>query len=532
MIKVLYVEDLLRDRNRFEGWIRNACAILGVEAELDLRSIGDPDEANRILNSEDIDILVTDLLFNEGGEEKPLGISIVATARRKGTKTGILALSIGTPPKYLDAARRAGAHKVSIKQTLIESATPIVDLAALLKTVMEKAGRPLFPSTDATISYDRRDFELVAIAETIGRENLIQIAGQLVGSDLQDVALTKVRAGYSGAIVVRADCRVTKPTGPWTESLLVKLSRDRESLARELKRAFAPEVEDLFVPFKSSLAESGGWSAIASKFVAATRSLGDWLRQSQPEADVIAGTLELLFGAEGLQPLYTSAIRVEETPVTAIGANLTTWRKAAVRQVMQDWADYAADRDKQGAFDAALIEAFLVSQRFGTIDAGAAPDGSLRVWSHGDLHADNILLTQSLRPRLIDPAATAPLHWASDVSRLMVDLILTTSVVWKESVDWLALDVWTQRVATFLDNPSSAVDSSSAWTAVAWLAQRVSTLREEHGLSQTYDWELPLSIAVEFLRATYRVEITPPIRCLALYGACLSIRQAETAYKS
>ena len=288
--------------------------------------------------------------------------------------------------------------------------------------------------------------------------------------------------------------------------------------------------DELFVRFLvDDVVGSGPWSAIAAPFKASNTLLG-WLTAAVRSEVEIPGMFSMLFSQVGLAEVYQRLAPIDSRPNIELSGVITPARRARVLESLEDLGRLTAKYAPNAGFDVSLLRAYL---RTGSIDGVSAEgfrNGSLRCWSHGDLHGRNVLITTS-GPRLIDPANVQQMHWAADIARLIIDLFMSGWDKGDASHEWNAFQDWFKTLEVLLQGEAVTAPSGSMnWN----IAQAVNWLRmnacEIHGIPKTRDWEFRLALGVELLRAAYRQQELPtPKRGLGLAGACMALRQAKAA---
>jgi hypothetical protein len=137
------------------------------------------------------------------------------------------------------------------------------------------------------------------------------------------------------------------------------------------------------------------------------------------------------------------------------------------------------------------------------------------------------------RPRLIDPASIDLLHWALDIARLSVDLLMSAWDAGDESQEWNSFATWQAVSRQFLEGTAHLVGgtpNSNVAVALNWLRNNLYKICSVDATD--CEWEFRLAIAIEFLRASYRYQDLPsPKRVLGLVAACDAIRLARNAWE-
>jgi hypothetical protein len=180
---------------------------------------------------------------------------------------------------------------------------------------------------------------------------------------------------------------------------------------------------------------------------------------------------------------------------------------------------------------------FIKSKRVDELNEADVPCGTHFCRGHGDFHGRNILVDADCVGKLIDPANIEEAHWAADVARLAVDLIVSGWDVGDESHEWTNMTFWTALCQAFVedrDYPNIPVDSpnSRVYFALKWLRKNLPKIHEKN-FGRTGEAEFRLALAVEFLRAACRQQDLPsPKRVLGLVAACIALRASCAEFKA
>jgi hypothetical protein len=209
---------------------------------------------------------------------------------------------------------------------------------------------------------------------------------------------------------------------------------------------------------------------------------------------------------------------------------LTLGRAARVFQAVNEFRSLTVKYDTTGVFDPLLIEGFIKSTRVGDINEEDVKRDSYYCWSHGDLHGRNILVSQTNTGFLIDPANIEQQHWAADIARLIVDLIVSGAGHGDASNEWNDMAEWVDVSLSVINGDpvqKSGAPYNAVLTALDWLRSRLGTIHSAVVANIEHEWEFKLALAVEFMRAAYRQQDLPtPKRVLGLISACGALREA------
>jgi len=277
----------------------------------------------------------------------------------------------------------------------------------------------------------------------------------------------------------------------------------------------------------------GEWSAIASQLLRNAKTLRGWLTEAETKAPQVEEVFVSLF-TDGLGYLYSDTLQEVDSPRSLL--ELPYFRQCKVLRAMEDLRPVLdhqegcrltrADADQVTRF----IRSFVVDGRLGTTERRQVSQPTYEVFSHGDLHAANILVYPGKRPApvIIDMNRFQRAHWASDIARLAVDLLLRSVDPGAESMFFSGFQTW-RMLATQLgdrDTLGPAVTqeggTASALVALNWLVGNLSAycpMFSDKASSSEYAWEWHAALAVFLLRATYHIDVTAPKRALALVAA-------------
>jgi len=547
LVYCLLLEDEPGDRDMFKNWLEDAWNTLNTGVAFNVVTVADPDDAYSKLSTGQFHILIADIMLGK----HPLGLRAIERARTYSSKLAIIALSITEPP-VLEKAKKSGADQAISKRTLYEKVMSLTELGGELLKVLRQHGFEPTPAYKHILGYDEGDYLLVSLLDEVGRGNVCNFCRSFAKAEVEKIRLTYVRSGLSGASVLKVIINVAVPKGspPQTLNLLLKISKDQESLHRELEKDITNFPPRLFIdPWtKEGPVISDGFSCIAYGFENDAKTLLDWLvdtGDNKPQDAEIESVMEELFLGEGLSKTYSSLGTDEnERPNVLLWETLIPSRRARMRVSIHQLDSLAQRYDslnKLHIYSKPLLDKFTGDSKlinnFVPLDF---PQGSLRCWNHGDLHGRNILvkkLPQRYEPHLIDRADISLMHWSSDVARLSVDLLVSGLDFGDESHEWVNIAKWFNVVKCFVANvdtptPLYSDQNHGVLGALSWIRRNFHLIYNSKIDTVVREWEFRLALAIEFLRATYRIQELPsPKRVLGIYGACLSLNLTAEAAK-
>ncbi|MET7970909.1 response regulator [Micromonospora sp. NPDC005305] len=342
--------------------------------------------------------------------------------------------------------------------------------------------------------------------------------------------------GRSGAHV----CKVVRvQPGQPTESFVLKIGLDRASLAAEKEanslaaRALRSQV---LVRLDRELRshEQSGYSAIAAELAKDAVTLKDWLQQpgtTTEQATKVARELHRGHLKELLQP----GLR-ERQPVS----QWLTMSPVLHGRVLEALGTYAQVwRDDRGAGQADAEQMASLLRDF--VDTGALPgvapkrlgEQVLHAGGFGDLHSGNVLV-QSVgepHPLLIDASQYGLHHWATDTTRLLVDLVLQVRRPGIESMLWSGLAA-EAGFATGLCDCTGSLEPDPGDPTDAYILNLVTEratylcLDDLEPRRADWHWQWHVALAREFLRQGSRPGLLPTRAVLALTAAARHLQQA------
>jgi CheY-like chemotaxis protein len=543
-LNCLYLDDDAAQRERFKEWITREWDQLEIYVPIQVATVATPEEARTALRSNPnyYQLFVADILFKVPGkkEQEQLGLPAIAAARDAYSSLAIVALSIGNGGLE-ESAREAGADRYVSKAYLIRNPR----CKRLIKAITEALTLRGHEQTEAhsdMLEIDETNLPLVSLADTVGRTNILTFTSRLLARQLKNAKGNFVKSGLSGAAVIKIDCNLVTTTGapPEARSLLLKISRDSGALSAELAQDTTKFPESLFVPLMKTVPNPiGGWHCIGANFKLEAKTLLNWLQRSDVPKSQIQDTLLNLFSERQLGWVYRNPGHLGDMrPNAFLWDLLLLSRRARIAQELSELSDLAEKHDPLHWFDSDLVSRFIgPAKRVGNLDEEAVAKGTDVVHSHGDLHGGNILVDETGRAHLIDPANVKAMHWACDVARLIADLVVsgwdaeTASYEWDPIEPWCKLALCLIRNEAFGDVPTEG-SNARVYVAAAWIRSHLEEIYDCKNHPKPI-WEFMLAVAIEFLRASYRrQELPPPKRVLGLLVGCEALRQAETAFRA
>jgi len=544
-VRCLYFEDDPNQRSRYTEWIERAWNKLKTGIPITIIPSESPEAAINQLRQAPIKfhLFVADILVGTGDTAQALGLSAITYAREDNHNLAIVALSMGNGG-FEQRALNAGANEYVSKQYLIDNPRENLLGEKILKALRDCGHEPT-SSKPETLLFDEDDFPLNSLIETIGKDNVVNFTVRILNQTCGEIRPSFIRAGLSGASVLKVDCayEITESGIKRQEhpSILLKISPNSESLSNETSKDISEFPEGLFIRFIADKPiKSGSWYAIASKFKVEGKTFLDWLSRSNVPSERVEDALNSLFleNDRGLREVYQQAGRSDkERPNIVLWNILSLGRRARIRQALDEFKSLADRYTPSNIFDERLIIDFIKSKRIDELNEEDIQKGTSYCLSHGDLHGRNILIGKSFKGYLIDPANIERLHWAADIARLSVDLIVSGWDIGDESYQWNKMAEWLDLSQAFIrgqiPTDEDELDSNGRIrTALNWLRVNLPAIHAIDNVRLKPEWEFRLALAVEFMRAAYRQQDLPaPKRVLGIISACQALRDTCTAYK-
>ncbi|GID30843.1 hypothetical protein [Paractinoplanes brasiliensis] len=502
-----------------------------------------------------IDVVIVNLLYpaeNDGPpNQEPLGLAVVNAARDRERAVGngkrtTLVVALRQPstayPDLDREARDAGADHV-LEWSDLGPRSRYGGLKELAKWIHDELTRNDLIAPLPELSRDDEPGILTALSD-IGEANVSLLITDLAATvaEVKSARLTYVTPGASGAHVLRAELTLADDT---LRTWLLKFAKDAAELKTELINsqnvagAYTTQLVVEYLPYGP--ASHGGWHAIAMVFASGAKTMRTWLCETSA-TDHVSDVFHQLFLDGGLATLYRNATRPAKEqrhgnhPVPAVeGLMLPPHRRLRVRTAIAELEGLMRESRAVELTVApdivSTIEGFV---RSGEI-AGRAVDhrhGVLEVVpQHADLHGGNILVLMARHPRpcVIDLAAYGRQHWALDVARLVVDIVMHCLDPAPESHFWDRWSVWRAAVArTSLFEPAADdPDNPAAIEALRWVAAHKDDLLPL--LTDVKQWEWHVAVAEQLLRYACRHRLSTPKRLLGLVAAYDQLHLAQSA---
>ncbi len=486
-----------------------------------------------------VDLLVPSDSQNSTGKKLTPGLDLIELAKQNSDCiiVAITFTSIETHPNLQKQASEKGADFVVVKSEFDEPTR----YRELCREIYEKAIEKNIIIDEIPLEKEDNP-KLDYIISQIGENNI----RSLYKKSLANVNISKMEANYlapglSGAFVLKM--RVFEEGQPPATHLL-KINQDVDMVKREIiNRPLSGRYKSLFINYLqskdnlNSLPKAGKWFAICAVFENNSLTLRDWLIEPR-DSNEISEVLKTIFyrEREGLAVGYSELISRLST--IGEGLNLTPSRLPRIIMSLEElkeiWFHPELGNDPVANDKYNKIENFLLKRDefWGQNNLSYAP-------CHGDFHTRNILvdIAGPPKPTIIDTAEFGSYHWSTDYVRLIVDLILTSfdfgvdSQLWKNLPNWISIS---KSIINSEKINQKNSDNKSVRFAINWLIENFNQIfdfiKSEEDFKQI-EWELQLSLAVEFLRGAYRTDLSTPKRVLALQSGHFALENANDSFK-
>lgn len=541
-LQVVIVDDDLAFVAAFRTRLEQEWLALGYDAKLDFVEFPNPQDALPVLAGaiNPPHVVISEIRFPtsiapEQGSA-PLRTDVLATAATAGVPVRLaLTRWVTAPPVPLrEEAAIAGTSSFQYKEEL-RSAGAFRELCQRIYRGLVEVGA----IEHLPVSYARSDLLTKSAISEVGAGTIAWLYSQLFPSHRADhLELKLITPGASGAYLMRVQAE---------QPALIKFSRDRFELAQQVEgQPVAGQLSsrvylDITPHTPREIPGSMGWYAVAYAYDEALLTLRDWLFGDPPKEDVKT-FVQTLFLQNGLTGFYEASVRSTLAPAVmdALRPSLVTRaafaREARALQPLIEEVGALGSHDYAGAID--RLDGFINA---GQVGAEPSPSGVMQYRCHGDLRSDNILVTHSgAMPVLIDLRGRY-CHWASDVARLLVDLMVTCYDGPVAMHRWERVNLWVdlltalaarRDVAPLLEHPH---DSGPSLTAASWLSSNLETICpviRSRLDAATALWEFQAAVCMELLTAVARLDVSPPKRVASFLSALQVLDMAEDSLRS
>jgi CheY-like chemotaxis protein len=520
----------------------------------------DPIEAINLVRCEEFDFALIDFQL-KGGET---GLSIVEELRRRRNKDCyilVLTAESDSNADFLNLSKSAGADHAIIRTNHLtvhprakgdEDGWDAYSLARKIRKRMQ-----VFDHADGfeIVFAEEAGVQsmLCSLGEPPGEHRNARTRGELIARTLiidclereddRDTTFTvhHLAPGRSGAHV----CKVVRVASDGVaESFVLKIGMGRAALeAERAANAEAARVLSAQVlvrldrPLRTD--DSSGYTAVAAGLVNDTLTLGEWMRQPETTPEQAIALADELHGHHLIRLLQSDLRRAASTRDWLTMSPILRLR---VRECLTRYSEIWKDERGAQQPDAKRMGETLLA----FVNDGALPDTD-RKWlgdrvtharGFGDLHSGNILVQSyvTARPLLVDASQYGVHHWATDVTRLLVDLVLHVRRPGVESMLWSGVAADTQY-ASGLCHCAGDLSAAGADPVDAYIARVVERrgqylcLAELEPREANWHWQWHVALSREFLRLGSRPGLVPTRAVVAMTAAAHHLNRAAAALR-
>lgn len=137
-------------------------------------------------------------------------------------------------------------------------------------------------------------------------------------------------------------------------------------------------------------------------------------------------------------------------------------------------------------------------------------DNLKNILVHGDLHSNNVIITENDRIFIIDPANMGKDHWSRDICMLIVDIFAYGIDTGTRNYFGIAkINNWTKMGTKIINNTEieNGGINKGIVASINWLIKKENLSRIFKDFFEL--WEFQMSLGVEFLRASYKNDTLP-----------------------
>jgi CheY-like chemotaxis protein len=376
-----------------------------------------------------------------------------------------------------------------------------------------------------------------ARGEHIARNLILDCLGRDEDDASTNLKVEYLAPGRSGAHV----CKVVRSQqGHADQSFVLKIGLDHAALrAERLANALAAKSlsPQVLVQLSGEMRthEASGYAALEAGLARDSVTLAAWLSDPATEVAHARTVAEELFGVH-LKVLFQANLR-QERPVED-WLTLSPVLKLRVREALARYAGIWAHADGAGRRD--VVD--LTRDLHAFIDEGTLPgiDPRLRggrvtqVHAFGDLHSTNVMVYTAAHPRplLVDASQYGSHHWATDATRLVVDLVVQVRRLGVESMRWPAVGEDIAYAEGLCGDGGDAATPVDAFIkAVVGRRHAYLHLDEVAPRKSDWHWQWHVALAKEFLRQGSRSGMLPTRAVVALTAAAGHLARAAEAFK-
>lgn len=491
---------------------------------------------NKIISENKIDLLILDIIQeNPDGSKTEVAYEILNNPiiRQKiiSNRVPIIIYSI-YDDKAIDINRFIGEDNIKFeiirKQWKVEPRFPALVLSVLKKLI------PNSLNNEFEFQYSR-DNQTLSSIYFLGKDTITAIFAKFLekqGIVLNDknIIVEAITPGLSGAQILKVSYD--------DSNILLKISNNKLSIQNEFRnlKSFYKDLRSIvsirFTDINPEELSSNGYYGIIYELIEKSQTLFSLLLNETVSKKEIETYLSKIFSEVCLQKFY-SKTKIEYKTINQIIFNsFDPFRVNMVINSVENLENILKQYSHNYSLDISLITSIVKLHSFSKIcDEKLKNTKNNIVFSHGDLHSNNILIDKiNNQSILIDPGNCDYMHWSLDISRLIVDLLLRGIDL--NSIKYFELspiNTWLIDVEKIITEKNPQLSSSEEYnnrlfTAINWLRSNLPIIHK----NRYTEMEFQLGLASEFLRASYKtISLPPGKRVLALLSACKAVSIAN-----
>jgi CheY-like chemotaxis protein len=401
---------LVEDQN---DWAKLLTEALGNIRDTEVEQCSWPDKAEELTRKAFYDVYFVDLKLHKDTFE---GIRLIEKLRDLARHSVIVAYS-GEIPKdgggpLADECRKVKADAVYSRDVLVQySSASFEEMIGRLRAAREGLlGERVFTYA--------HDLDTQAALEAIDERRVRLLLRELL-PDSADDDIKALSSGYSGAFVLGVTSHIKKHP-PVEAKTVIKISQSRSALDNELRRRpyMGSALGNRAVPSGDHLTKAvEGWNAIMFAQVVDAVPLSTYLKGGTCNRSART-VLSKLVDEVVIGPARQSQL------LTGVGDDYRlSWRAGAgLIRVLDEIAAMKAVVSKQDRELARKVRAYAEDLLAGT--RSIVGNDARVAWLHGDLHADNVFVSPTAAPVVIDFERAEPYPRLFDAAALHVDLAI------------------------------------------------------------------------------------------------------------
>ena len=519
-LKTLIWDDKLHEAEKMRGCLEPIIAVHKWAMHVEIRNEKYTEFQSFLQsNHKSYHLLILDCIDRESGNVAQQALRML---KRIGSDLKVIVTSAFQPDSFDSLPDEYGRHKCrAVLKTPFQSMHHPERMELIIAEILDLHADYSGKTSNINLNIDTNgNFNLKYLVELLGGEQTIR---QLI-LELQDAleydintrqfTLKELSQGLSGAIVFNLVIKDSKNNSTFR---FIKLSKDKNSMNIELSKA---RREYLEIPPNYTFSYLSPEPIVFNDYyvllaVLVDRSIS--LRTkifTDSKGDLSIKIIDELW-TKCFTELYHKRSRenTKEQIAHSILKVFDTRRIAFLNASNEELEKITGKID--------IVQKIEELQKEITVDSiFYQKDNFKNTLVHGDLHSNNVIVSENDKIFIIDPASMGRDHWSRDVCMLIVDIFaygIDTGT--KEYFGITAIDKWTKLGKKMINNIEikNGGINKGIIASINWLTKK------EH-LSNIFKdffelWEFQMSLGVEFLRASYKNDTLPTGKRVA----CLSI---------